>query len=55
MNISSLFDGSRWFGEGEFDAEQVAHLAVEVGETGLGAAEHADLDVALRREALGAE
>jgi hypothetical protein len=32
---------------GEFDAEQIAHLAIEVGEAGLGPAEDADLDVAL--------
>ena len=37
----------------EFDAEQVAHLAIEVGEIGLGPAAHADLDVALLREPLG--
>ena len=34
----------------EFDAEQVAHLAVEVGDVGLRAADHAELDVALRRQ-----
>ena len=37
----------------ELDAEQVAHLAIEVGEIGLGPAAQADLDVALRREPLG--
>jgi len=37
----------------EHDAEQLAHLAIEVGEAGLGTADHADLDVALRREPLG--
>jgi hypothetical protein len=38
---------------GEFDAEQVAHLAVEVGEAGPGPAEDADLDIALSAEPLG--
>ena len=37
----------------QFDAEQIAHLAIEVGEAGLGAGDDADLDVALRAEALG--
>ena len=37
---------------GEFDAEQVAHLAVEVGEAGLGPADDADHDVALSAEPL---
>ena len=37
----------------EFDAEQVAHLAIEVGEIGLGPAAQADLDVTLLREPLG--
>jgi hypothetical protein len=37
----------------EFDAEQVAHLAIEVGEVGLGPAAHAHLDVMLLREPLG--
>ena len=32
----------------QFDAEEVAHLAVEVGDVGLRPADHADLDVALR-------
>ena len=32
---------------GQLDAEQVAHLAIEVGEAGLGPADDADLDVAL--------
>jgi hypothetical protein len=31
----------------EFDAEQVAHLAVEVCDIGLGSADHANLHVAL--------
>ena len=35
---------------GELDAEQIAHLAVEVGETGLGPADDADPDVALRAQ-----
>src|SRR5260370_31457053 len=38
---------------GQLDAEQVAHLAIEVGEAGLGPAEDADLDVALSAEPLG--
>ena len=38
---------------GELDAEQVAHLAIEVGEAGLRPADDADLDVALVAEALG--
>ena len=38
---------------GEFDAEQVAHLAVEVGKAGLGPADDADPDVALGAEPLG--
>ena len=38
---------------GELDAEQIAHLAIEVGEAGLGPAEDADLDVALSAEPLG--
>jgi hypothetical protein len=33
--------------------EQIAHLAVEVGDAGLGPADDADLDVALRAEPLG--
>jgi hypothetical protein len=37
----------------ELDAEQVAHLAIEVGEIGLGPAAHADFDVTLLREPLG--
>jgi hypothetical protein len=37
----------------ELDAEQVAHLTIEVGEIGLGPAAHADLDVTLLREPLG--
>jgi hypothetical protein len=37
----------------KFDAEQIAHLAIEVGEAGLGPAEDADLDVALSAEPLG--
>ena len=37
----------------EFDAEQVAHLAIEVGKIGLGPAAQADLDVTLLREPLG--
>ena len=37
----------------ELDAEQVAHLAIEVGEIGLGPAAQADLDVTLLREPLG--
>ena len=37
----------------QLDAEQVAHLAIEVGEAGLGPADDADLDVALLAEALG--
>jgi hypothetical protein len=37
----------------QFDAEQIAHLAIEVGEAGLGPAEDADLDVALSAEPLG--
>jgi hypothetical protein len=36
----------------QLDAEQIAHLAIEVGEAGLGAGDDADLDVALRGEAL---
>ena len=32
----------------QLDPEQVAHLAIEVGEIGLGPAAHADLDVTLR-------
>jgi hypothetical protein len=35
------------------NAEQIAHLAIEVGEAGLWARDDADLDVALRAEALG--
>jgi hypothetical protein len=38
---------------GELDSEQVAHLAIEVDEAGLGPAEDADLDVALSCEPLG--
>jgi hypothetical protein len=34
----------------ELDGEQVAHLAVEVGEAGLGPRENADLDIALVAE-----
>ena len=37
----------------QFDAEQVAHLAIEIGEIGLGPAAHADLDVTLLGEPLG--
>ena len=37
---------------GEFDSEQVAHLAIEIGEAGLGPADDADLDVALSVEPL---
>ena len=37
----------------ELDAEEVAHLAVEVGEAGLRAGEDADLDVAQGGEPLG--
>src|ERR1700692_1637659 len=37
----------------QLDAEQSAHLAIEVGEAGLRARDDADLDVALRAEALG--
>src|SRR5271166_6365202 len=37
---------------GELDAEQVAHLAIEVGKAGLGPAENADLDIALTAEPL---
>ena len=37
----------------ELDAEQVAHLTIEVGEIGLGPAAHTDLGVTLRREAIG--
>jgi hypothetical protein len=37
----------------QLDAEELAHLAVEVGDVGLGAADHADLDVALRRQMFG--
>src|SRR6202035_2144428 len=37
----------------QLDAEQIAHLAIEVGEAGLRARDNADLDVALRSEALG--
>jgi hypothetical protein len=35
---------------GQLDAEQVAHLAIEVGEAGLGPADDTDLDVALSAE-----
>jgi len=38
---------------GQLDAEQVAHLAIEVGEARLRPGEDADLDVALRAEPLG--
>ena len=37
----------------QLDAEQIAHLAIEVGEAGLRARDDADSDVALRAEALG--
>ena len=37
----------------QLDAEEVAHLAVEVGDVGLGAADHADPDVALRGQMFG--
>src|SRR5260370_39782136 len=37
----------------QLDTEQIAHLAIEVGEAGLRAGDDADLDVALRAEALG--
>jgi len=37
---------------GELDAEQVAHLAIEVGKAGLGPAENTDLDIALTAEPL---
>ena len=37
----------------QLDAEQIAHLAIEVGEAGLRARDDSDLDVALRAEALG--
>jgi len=38
---------------GKLDAEQIAHLAVEVGETGLRPADDADLGVSLRTKPLG--
>ena len=38
---------------GQLDAEQIAHLAVEVGKAGLRPADDADLDVALGAKALG--
>jgi hypothetical protein len=34
----------------QLDAEQVTHLAIEVGEIGLGPAAHTDFDVSLRAE-----
>ena len=37
----------------QLDAEELAHLPIEVGDVGLGAADHADLDVALRRQMFG--
>src|SRR5205807_5052655 len=37
----------------KLDAEQITHLAVEVGEASLGPANDADLDVTLRAEPLG--
>ena len=37
----------------QLDAEEVAHLAVEVGDVGLRPADHADLDVAFARQLLG--
>ena len=36
----------------QLDAEQLTHLAIEVGEIGLGPAAHADLDVTLFGESL---
>ena len=35
------------------NAEEVAHLAVEVGDVGLRPADHADLDVAFARQSVG--
>jgi hypothetical protein len=37
----------------EFDAEQIAHLAIEVWKAGLRPGEDADFDVALCAKALG--
>jgi hypothetical protein len=37
----------------QLDAEELAHLAVEVGDVGLGADDHTYLDVALRRQMFG--
>src|SRR5271169_193102 len=37
----------------QFDAEELAHLAIEVGDIGLWPADHADLDVALAGQMIG--
>ena len=37
----------------QFDAEEFAHLAIEVGDVGLRPADHADRHVALRRQRCG--